>query len=768
MWKSYMNDFDVYGEVISRYKIGMENNILSRYTNCDVILIDESHNFRNSNTNSYKALLAFMEEKTDEAKIIMLTATPISNGITDLKNQLQLFPKDALLQIPPLANTSLEEYFKIPREEQNSQETYDKIKELLKYILIRRTRSQIKEKYAKQDDRGYYLEKDGEKKYFPDRKLENPKEYDPDIVYNDSFDSIQKSIKELKLARYAPGNYIKDEYRDETHPHYRKYADLSNTTKPLVGIVRTSLLKRMESSVMAFASSVDNYEHGNRKFKDQLDQNRVPIGKDFHDEIYKKITYDDDSYDDDEYEKKMSEIKSEYDIDAFDLKAWKEDIILDIQIFSKIKTYLYNKKDYTKYDDKLHTLEKLIKDTNAEKILIFSESAVTTKYIYEYMREKLPQRKIAQIDSKQGQKEKNELIKSFDPKNNNADISKNKEIDILISTDVLSEGVNLQACGIVINYDFHWNPVRLIQRVGRIDRIGTEHDKIRVINFLPTTKIEAALSLKERVTNKIKTIQGIIGTDQSILEATEKLTINKVSDIYTGNEDVLDSDIVGILDLQETKSEKDADIIKKDKVKLGRIQNLPFGIRGISGNGKLLIACEAQELIINHNGDKISERDFRRYYEITSEGVRRILPSSFLKQLGDNIDDVVRNTDSTYNEFVAKARYSFNREMKNSMGKKTLLKHQTYFEKKLKKIAEKSDMQHRIMPLLAFVIQRMLANHQPYKKLNILRKTIDSDSSINDEMIVTHLEEIKQKYEETVYIKKINKPKILYSVMMNK
>ena len=115
------------------------------------------------------------------------------------------------------------------------------------------------------------------------------------------------------------------------------------------------------------------------------------------------------------------------------------------------------------------------------------------------MRSQIPDRKIAQIDSKQSNKEKNNLVKKFDPKNNKADILKDNELDILISTDVLAEGVNLQAGKIVINYDFHWNPVRLIQRVGRVDRIGTEHQSIDIINFLPTTKIEKSLSLKEKV-----------------------------------------------------------------------------------------------------------------------------------------------------------------------------------------------------------------------------------------------------------------------------
>ena len=697
LWKDYMREFEVYGEVVSRYKIGMSDNILARYTNCDVVLIDESHNFRNYTTNSYKALLAFMEEKTEEARIIMLSATPISNSITDLKNQLNLFPRDMLLQIPPLNNTTLDEYFK-GLEDKNSgisRESATKIQELLKYILIRRTRTQIKERYAEHDERGYYLLKDNKKEYFPERKLQNPKEYDADKVYNNSFKIICQAIGDLKLARYAPGNYIKDEYLNIMHPDHKKYIELQKTTNTLVGIVRTSLLKRMESSIQAFASSVKNYQEGYKEFSRQLDNGIVPIGKEFHDEIYKKIVYDYEDYDD-IYAQKMNKIESHYDIDAFKITDWQHDITLDINRFASIKGNLVEQSEYVKVDDKLHTLINLVKEVGPEKILIFSESAVTAKYIYEYMCKQMPDRKIAQIDSKQSNKAKNDFVKRFDPKNNNADILKNNELDILISTDVLAEGVNLQAGKIVINYDFHWNPVRLIQRVGRVDRIGTEHQSIDIINFLPTTKIEKSLSLKKKVATKITTIKSVLGHDQQILEESEQFDTDAVSNIYASNDDIFDSD-VGILNIGESKSELYADKIKKDNAKLQRVQKLQFGIRSISGNGKLLIACEAQELLMNENGSNISEHIFRKHYEITSDGIKQIWSSKFLKILGENNKNIIKKPNPHYDDFVNKAWKMFERDMKNTMAKKQPLKHQLYFDKKLRQLSENPDMINRIM-----------------------------------------------------------------------
>ena len=538
MWRGYLKDFEIYGEVISRYKIGMKDDPLKQHSHCDVILIDESHNFRNTGTNSYDALSTFMDGKTDDSKVVMLTATPISNSIKDLKNQLKLFPSERISNIPPLGTNSLDEYFKGLETPSKTvtPEGAIKIQELLKHILIRRTRTQIVKRYAEPDGKRWYLEQDGGRKYFPERHLQNPEEYDADKVYNSNYELIETAIRDLILARYAPGRYLKVEYED-----VKKYEKLVNTARPLIGIVRTTLLKRMESSIKAFESSVRNYQEGYRIFRDELKKGRIPVGKEFHDEIYKKITNDD--YDDTEFGEAISSLKDQYDIEAFDVDLWIKEIEKDLAKFAQIVGHLSGK-PFVERDDKLHKLASLI-DRYDEKILIFSESAVTTKYIYDYLKAEFKERKIAQIDSKQDSKTKSKMIKQFDPKHNKATIPEHEQIDILISTDVLSEGVNLHAGRIVINYDFHWNPVRLIQRVGRVDRIGSEHSKIEIFNFLPTTKIDATLSLKERVSNKIRTIRQIIGTDQQILESSEPLDAKNVSEIYDQNDGILDYGLGG-------------------------------------------------------------------------------------------------------------------------------------------------------------------------------------------------------------------------------
>lgn len=631
MWKNYMNEFDVHAEVISRYKIGMEDNKLQKFTNCDVVLVDESHNFRNKN-NAYNALYSFMEQQPDDSCIIMLTATPISNSVNDLKNQLKLFPADSILNIPDLEITSLDEYFKgTEQEHQLTSEGEYKIKELLRNILIRRTRKHIQDNFAKSDGDRYYLESDSGRKYFPKRNLENPQEYDIDMVYQNAFERIQKYIESLKLARYTPGRYIKNEYRDTTHPEYKKYNDLATSMMSLTGIVRTVLLKRMESSIAAFASSVNNYAEGSDIFLNYLKDGIVPIGKDYQDRIYKSIMYDDEKYDSDD------ELgPSIYDIAAFDVDQWKADIVSDIATFDSMRNLLPNEDKFHKYDDKLHTLHKILESRKNQKILLFTESRVTAKYIYDYLKEKLPDSKMEQIDSGNTNKEKNVMIRRFDPVNNNADILPEEQLDILISTDVLSEGVNLQAGKAVINYDFHWNPVRLIQRVGRIDRIGSEHDVVDVINFLPTSKVEEQLHLKERVADKIETIRKIIGHDQKILETSEIIDKDAVIDIYSGDDTILDESTDGILDIIQTAAELDAEKIRGDEELRKKIDALPLGIRSAAGSGRLFVACEADEKIW-HDGNIINPKKFRRYYFVDGDNVEKMSTSQFLKELGGGI-----------------------------------------------------------------------------------------------------------------------------------
>ena len=765
MWDNYMRLFNIHAEVVSRYKIGMKDNILNRYTNCDVILVDESHNFRNK-TNAYEKLKEFMEQQNDDASIIMLTATPISNGVMDIKNQLNLFPAERIQDIPPLGNTSLDEYFKgTESDHQLNKEGEEKIQELLRHILIRRTRRQIRN-YAKKDGNRYYLElKSGERRYFPKRNLTTPRQYDINKVYQNSFDNILDHIEELTMARYSPGDYIKEEYRNTTHREYRKYNDLANHMRSLIGMVRTGLLKRMESSIAAFATSVENYRKGSQKFLDFLKRGIVPIGKDYQDAIYKSIIYDDDEYDDDE---RLGE--SDYSINAFDVGKWRADLIHDIGEFGKILNYLPNPSYYHKIDDKFDSLLEELHNRD-EKVLLFTESRVTAEYIYKRVREAMPHIHAGQIDSKKSTTDKRDMVRRFDPKNNNnAAVSPEDQIDLLVSTDVLSEGVNLQAGRTVINYDFHWNPVRLIQRVGRIDRIGSEHEIVDVVNFLPTTQLETHLGLRERVSNKIDIIRRIIGQEQNILEPSEKIDESAVINIYAGVEDVLDMDSKGILDMVQTTAERDAEAIQTDQTLRSRIARLPLGIKNSVGSGKILVACEADEVLLS-NDTIIDTKTFRRYYEVSDDGIKEMIASSFLDTLEKVKDGIAKDTDGPQHDMLIRNAWAkFTREMKNEQARKRSTKIQTYFEKKLNRIGlsenpneitKEDNLSRRSMLLIPRVKKMMIRNKQPYTALYRLRKKIDT-GKLSNKNIIEEMESILK--EDYKYKREIGKPRILYSM----
>ena len=767
MWEDYMRRFEIYGEVESRYKIGMDDETLRRHTHCDIILVDESHHFRHHYTNAYRALSSFMDDKADGAKVILLTATPISNTIKDLKNQIKLFPAEGLEKIPVAGAADLDEYFRGLENPDRvvSEEGTAKVQELLRHVLIRRVRGQIIERYAKRDGDRHYLEHPDGPKYFPKRRLQNPSEYDVDKVYNDAFESIEEAIGELRMARYVPGKYIREEFMDR-----EKYQDLASISAPLASIAKSTLLKRMESSIKAFDTSVENYQRGYRLFKAQLKKKVVPIGKEFKDTIYRMTGGD---YDEEEYKMDMAGITPQYDIGAFKVDEWIADIEWDLNKFAEITGHLQGA-EFTKRDDKLHKLRDMIRERD-EKVLVFSESAETARYVYEYLRKELPNRRMEQIDSKKGQREKMAAVRRFDPAHNSGgDVAASQELDVLISTDVLSEGVNLHAARVVINYDFHWNPVRLIQRVGRIDRIGSDHAEIEIFNFLPTAKIEAALSLRERVANKIQTIRRIIGADQRILEATEDIDEQGVSDIYDpqGGDSVLDPKLRGgVLDIPETEAEKHAATIRLDGNKKKYFEDLPFGIRGVAGTGKLLIACEAEDVLARKGGQGPREEavgPLRRHYEVLNDGIRPISASSFLKQVGDNSSRIADDSDgSRYNELVAAAWKRFNRDIKNERAKRSKHKHQEYFERKLIDIAtNNASLRNRARRLQPFVTTRMRPTHQPYRSLIDLHRAVDRGIVDDEEGVVSGLEKIRARCGDIGYDRIIRKPRILYSLMV--
>ena len=291
--------------------------------------------------------------------------------------------------------------------------------------------------------------------------------------------------------------------------------------------------------------SINRLINTHKIFLTLLDENIIPIGDVSAKMMYEIAINDPDSLDEpksvEEFRKKIKNAgETKYKISAFDIDLLKKDIKNDIETFNQIYKLIDKVTHIT--DDKLIQLQKLLdEEYKNKKILVFTEFTSTAQYLSDNLKWK---GKKVQVDSSRNNAL--DAARKFDPENNPSDnddkIEKNDEISLLISTDVLSEGVNLQAGQVIINYDFHWNPIRLIQRAGRVDRIGSKNEFITVHNFLPDPIIESDLGLQESVAFKINEIQRIIGEDYKILSEDEQINENDIYVIYDEDDSIFDKE----------------------------------------------------------------------------------------------------------------------------------------------------------------------------------------------------------------------------------
>jgi len=374
-------------------------------------------------------------------------------------------------------------------KEVDKRENPSLLNDLLNEISIRRTRDYIKKNYPEA-----YIEVDGNKQkiIFPERELDNIS-YELDKTYKGMYKWISNIVtEELTMAYYKLLKYKKAEKLtpEEELALGRMMA--------LEGIFRTILLKRLESSVQAFRMSVSNHIKFLNKLKKYMLQGKLLTKKSFN----KYVVGVDEELEDfvEELEKfNLSDFRKD-DL----LKDIDKDIGLLNQILNKIKNITVEE------DAKLKVLkEKLLTLSKKGQIVLFTYYTDTLDYIYGNIAntKQFSKLKIEEISGKTGTKARERIVKDF----------MNKKVDILMSTDVLSEGMNLQSAQMVINYDLHWNPTRMIQRAGRIDRIGSPFKTIYVYNFFPETELEELLRLVQILQNKIVGIDKSVGLDQTIL-----------------------------------------------------------------------------------------------------------------------------------------------------------------------------------------------------------------------------------------------------------
>ena len=614
MWEEHVTKYRLRGKVISSG--GVVNSLHPQHgePRRRILIIDESHNLRSRDGKKYTAIKEYIER--NGCKVILLSATPYNKNFSDLSSQLRLFwPESAELPTRPerLLREKpgvLQEHNIAPRSLRAFELSpyTDDWRELMRLYMVRRTRGFIKANYAKFDEekQQHYLPlADGTPSYFPQRRAKTIKFASDSTNPEDQFaqlyaEEVVDALDGLRLPRYGLGQYlIEDEIAVKAERAQKPLPDGSGVLSPvpasaaqegeiaenlsragerLKGFCRTGLFKRLESSGHAFLLSLKRHILRNEIFLYALDNDLpLPIGT----QNLNAFEIGDRDPDDDNAvpQMKHADAKTNYryyaekDAKKFEwLRAGlfapklKKDLKQDARELKKI---LERVGDWdTSRDEKLKTLEELIQKTHpSEKVLIFSQFSDTVEYLHR----QLSKRGVQQISLATGDSENaTELAWKFSPVSNEKPIAAKDELRVLIATDVLSEGQNLQDAHIIINYDLPWAIIRLIQRAGRVDRIGQKAPEILCYSFLPAEGIEKIIDLRGRLVKRLRESADVLGADEGFFEEDEATVV----DLYNEKSTVLDGD-EGEVDLASQAFQIWKNAIDADPKLESIIRNMP-------------------------------------------------------------------------------------------------------------------------------------------------------------------------------------------------
>lgn len=497
-WTETFAEFNQAATVVS---LGKLDSILEKDTNrYDYVFIDEAHRFRNENTENYKKLHEICHGK----KVVLISATPLNNYPKDIASQLYLFQKRTNSNLPV---KNIEKFFREIKKrlsvyEKGSNEYMNEVKmvseeireKILQPIMVRRTRKDILENYSED------VEKQGLK--FPE--LETPKKlvYEFDEKTNDLFNETLKGIKQMKYARYSPLTYLINPTKAQK--------SLMVGQMNLEGFMRSMMGKRLESSFYAFKNTLKRFADSYARFIAMYEDGVIWISKknindyiDAGDEESLLVLFEDDKA----QKFKSNEFREEFYTDLYN----------DMEILQKLHrkwTKVHDDPKMKKFLTEL-TIDENLKNN---KLIIFTEAEETASYLKDNLIN-IYGDEVLQYSSKSSKALRKKIEDNFDPK-----VKKQKnDVRILITTDVLAEGVNLHRSNVVINYDLPWNPTKVMQRVGRINRVGSKYDKIYVYNFFPTSQGESAINLESSIISKIQAFHSTLGDDVKYISDTEEI-----------------------------------------------------------------------------------------------------------------------------------------------------------------------------------------------------------------------------------------------------
>ncbi|WP_456398201.1 helicase-related protein [Desulfurobacterium sp.] len=712
-WEDTLREFNVAAKVVSS---GRLRNLDTEYfKDYSVVIVDEAHRFRNEETKSYETLHKICRGK----KVILLTATPYNNRPSDIKSQLLLFQDRYKSTIPGVTNlegffSTLEFKIKQVDRKKNPERFKEILKEcgqeirtrILRYVMVRRTRKEV-EKFFKDDLKAqgvsFPTPKDPIKVYYElDEKLDN--------LYNKTIEMI----KNLSYARYRPALYLKTKLK-ENDPIFISQMNLS-------GLMKTLLLKRLESSFEAFKKSLDRFLKSHERFLNMYEKNgRVYISKDIN--VYELI--DDDNFDE------ILQLVEQGTVQTYSkeelLPEFYENLKADTEAIKELRNEWHKIENDPKLDKFLNLLKGDSTLSKAEKLLIFTEFSDTAEYLWDSLKENFGDCVLV-FSSKSNTSVRKKIVENFDP---NAKVKKD-DIKILITTDVLAEGINLHRSNIIVNYDIPWNPTKVLQRVGRINRVGTKFKEIYVYNFFPISVTEKELGLEAAAIAKLQAFHQALGEDAKYLTEEEEIDTHGLFErINTIKEDEGDESFFRYIKLLREIRENNPELFEK-------IKNLPKKARsGRKFKRELLITLfkkgNLKKNYVAYKDKQSKEIDFLKAIEMLEVGPEE-------KDFKIPLENYYALLERNRNAFEISLNEAKNKE-KSRKASSRAEKHLIKELKALKNYFKDKDIKKQITELLGFLTagslpkrtlkdlsRRFKENSEPETKVKILREFLEKFS----------------------------------------
>lgn len=625
-WTNVFSDFRVPADFES---LGKLDDLIGRgtekYTN---IIIDEAHRFRTETTVTYEKLAEICRGK----RVVLVTATPYNNAPKDILSLLKLFQKARKSTIPNLPD--LEGFFsgldrklkKLDRQKdyakyintvkENARELREKV---LKYLMVRRTRTEI-ERYFNKDMKGQNLK-------FPNVEKPVPLFYELNDTEDEIFNkTIELIAQKFKYARYMPMLYYGGKI---SQPEELSQKNMGKFMKIL-------LVKRLESSFFAFKNSVDRFLRSYEMFIKELDNGNVYVSKKHTNKIFELLESDDDEA----VQRLIDEGKAERYASSEFREGFRDDLQHDHDILLEVKKLWH----HVNRDPKLlKFLGELSENPVLQEnhLIIFTESKETANYLFKNINQQYPN-KVLCFTGDSGEATRDKVIENFDARARHP----KEHYRILVSTEVLAEGVNLHRSNTVINYDIPWNPTRMMQRVGRVNRVDTPFDTIHTFNFFPTRQSNDLIKLKEAAEAKINAFLTLLGGDAELLTEGEPIgsheLFNRLISRQTleGEDESEESELKYLQVIKEIR-DKDPDLFEKIKrlPKKARTAKTLTGLGTLSGLITYFRREKLQKFFKATHNSVAEELDFltaAKLLESSPEETKEKLPEQYYDLLDKN------------------------------------------------------------------------------------------------------------------------------------